>query len=200
MNSRRVYQYACTIVVVVAFVIYQYHSGNPTIHELSLTKSIVQLNRTELLQHGIIARAFVWNREVPCYPPDLPMKEKHGYRNPARNGILFVKLIKVGGSTASGVTMNIAKHEAERRNEKFWICRGRWDHNWASTMLQDRIRSESFTWTIVRDPTQRAISEFFHFEVSRNNVPPSDKNFMDFLTKGKNIEKFRNIYLRIALC
>jgi hypothetical protein len=196
-NRRRTIQYACALSFIVSFVIYHYHSVSPTIHEFHVTKDQGILNRTELLQHGIMARAYTWNSGVPCYPPDLPMKQKDGYRQPALNGILFVKLIKVGGSTATGVTMSIAKHEAERRQEKFWICRGRWDHSWASVMLQDRIRRESFTWSIIRDPTKRAISEFFHFEVSRNDVPATDKNFVDFLTKGKNEEKFRNLYLRM---
>ena len=196
-NSSHVFQYACTLILIVVFALYQYRDVDPTLHEMYVTKNQSNWNRTELLQDGIMARAYTWNKAVPCFPPDAPMKEKNGYRKAARNGILFVKLIKVGGSTATGVTMNIAKHEAERRHEKFWICRGRWDHSWANAMLQDRIRSESFTWTIVRDPTKRVISEFFHFEVSRNNVSSSDKTFMDFLTKGRNAEKFRNLYLRM---
>jgi Sulfotransferase family len=197
ISSTREVRYACAIIFIVTFVLYQYRSIDPTIQVQSSTKNQGKFNGTEVLQDGVLARAYAWNKKVPCFPPDAPMKEKDGYRQPARNGILFVKLIKVGGSTATGVTMNIAKHEAERRHEQFWICRGRWDHSWASTMLQDRIRSESFTWTIVRDPTSRVISEFFHFEVSRNNASPSDKTFMDFLTKGRNVEKFRNLYLRM---
>ena len=208
---RRIYLYIFLLIFIAAFVLYQYRFTDPSFKYTALSSEkkdqlpVGRRYRTELLQDGVMARAYTWNKEVPCFPPDLPMKQKDGFRQPARNGILFIKLIKVGGSTATGVTMSIAKHQAERRREKFWICRGRWDHSWANEMLSDRIRSESFTWTVIRDPTQRAISEFFHFEVSRNNVSSSDQSFMDFLTKGKNaantkgknVAKFRNLYLRM---
>jgi hypothetical protein len=198
IHPSRAVQYVCTLLFVAAVLFYQYRSIDTTTYVQSVTKHDENLNGTETLQQdGVVARAYTWNKGVPCFPPDAPMKLKDGFRQPARNGILFVKLIKVGGSTATGVTMNIAKHEAERRHEKYWICRGRWDHSWASTMLQNRVRSESFTWTVVRDPTSRVISEFFHFQVSRNNVSPSDKNFLDFLTNKRNAEKFRNLYLRM---
>ena len=119
INSSHVFQYACTLILIVVFALYQYRDVDPTLHEMYVTKNQSNWNRTELLQDGIMARAYTWNKALPCYPPDEPMKEKNGYRKAARNGILFVKLIKVGGSTATGVTMNIAKHEAERRHEKF---------------------------------------------------------------------------------
>jgi hypothetical protein len=51
-----------------------------------------------------------------------------------------------------------------------------------------RNRSESFLWTMLREPTKRYASEFFHFEVSRANVAPSDDNFIHFLSKGKHAD------------
>jgi hypothetical protein len=155
------------------------------------------ISKTEFLQDGVVARAFAWNRSLPCFKPDLPMKQQNGYRKPATSGLLFMKLVKTGGSTATGITMRIAKHTAERRHEKFWICRGRWDHNWAFKMLKERRRDDSFTWTVLREPTKRAISEFYHFEVSRNKVSSSDESFIKYLTKGEHSRIQRNLYLRV---
>lgn len=128
---------------------------------------------TERMSHGVIARASNWTGNFPCLEPDAAMQRKDGFRQPATSGFLFLKLQKTGGSTAAGIAMRIAKHTAERNHEDFWICRGRWDHSWAFRMLKDRQRHQSFTWTMLRDPTKRAISEFNHFEVSRKGTPTS---------------------------
>jgi Sulfotransferase family len=54
------------------------------------------------------------------------------------------------------------------------VCRTRHLHGWASEQMFNygrRNRSSSFLWSIVREPTQRYISEFFHFYVSRGQLP-----------------------------
>jgi hypothetical protein len=116
--------------------------------ETSLVTS-PNLVKTEMMEHGVVAQASSWNQPLPCLEPDEAMKGKFGFRAPAMSGFLFLKLVKVGGSTATGVTMRIAKHVAERRNETFWICRGHWDHSYAFKMLEHRDRSQSFTWTLL---------------------------------------------------
>jgi hypothetical protein len=116
------------------------------------------------IPNNVMARAFTWNKQtLPCFPPDFAMSQKYGYRSRIDRGFIFMKLIKVGGSTATGVTMRIAKHEAERRRAKYWICRGRWDHSYATQMFPERVRDISFTWTILRDPTKCVIRDFFPF-------------------------------------
>lgn len=137
----------------------------------------------ESLDYGVNARAFQWNGPMPCFKPDPAMKTLYGYRSPAESGILFMKLQKTGGSTAAGITMRIARNTAIRKREKFWICRGRWDHGWAHHLLYNRNRSQSFTWTVLREPTQRIVSAFFHFEVSRKNRSDSDESFVKFLRR-----------------
>ena len=163
----------------------------------SVINSEKNKNFTEAIREGVFARSFTWNSSLPCLKPDPPMRQKNGFRQPATNGILFMKLVKTGGSTAAGVTMRIAKKTAERSHKKFWICRGRWDHSWAFNMLRNRRREESFTWTLIREPTKRAVSQFFHFEVSRENTPPSDEFFKKYLTTGKNAKIQPNFYLRV---
>ena len=148
---------------------------------------------TEKMSHGVIARASNWTGPIPCLEPDEAMKTERGFREPATSGFLFMKLIKVGGSTATGIAMRIAKHTAERNQENFSICRGRWDHSWAFRMLEHRERDRSFTWTVLRDPTKRAISEFYHFYVSREGKPASYASFKRYRTK----QKWENLYLRM---
>jgi len=46
----------------------------------------------------------------------------------------------------------------------------------------------SFLWTIVRDPTPRYISEFFHFEHSRKGTGTNDASIIRFLRKGKHAD------------
>ena len=149
-----------------------------------------EMRWTERMSHGVVARASNWTGELPCLEPDEAMMSEYGFRQPATSGFLFLKLTKTGGSTAAGIAMRIAKHTAERNNREFWICRGRWDHAWAFRLLKDRKRDQSFTWTILRDPTKRAISEFNHFEVSRKGEPASS-----FINYAKRPNR-NSIYLR----
>jgi Sulfotransferase family len=151
---------------------------------------------TEVLEHGVVARAFNWSQPLPCFQPDELMKGPEGFRQPATSGFLFMKLIKTGGSTATGITMRIAKHTAERDHKNFTICRGRWDHAWGFKMLENRQREMSFTWTLLREPTKRVVSEFFHFEVSRENRSTSDESFEKFLRTDR-VNLHRNFYLKI---
>lgn len=147
----------------------------------------------EVLEYGVVARASNWTGPVPCFKPDERMTGRLGYRSPVDSGFLFMKLQKTGGSTATGITMRIARNTAIRKNETFRFCRGRWDHSWAFHMLRNRSRSDSFTWTVVREPTRRAVSQYYHFQVSRENRSDSDDSFLDFLHDRRNLE---NYYLR----
>jgi hypothetical protein len=56
-----------------------------------------------------------------------------------------------------------------------------------------RNPTKSFLWTIIRDPTKRAVSQFFHFQVSRSKVEPTDKNFIKWIGEEQSIQ---NYYLR----
>jgi len=60
--------------------------------------------------------------------------------------------------------------------------------------ITQRCRDESFLVTFVRDPTQRAIEEFFHQHVSREKWDPTDTNFQHLLLTPPT--KNENMYLR----
>jgi Galactose-3-O-sulfotransferase len=139
---------------------------------------------------GIRARPFQVSDEtyVPCYKPHADWGLVEIQNTPAQRGFLYVKPFKTGSSTTSGVHLRIARNVAQRRRTKEFnitICDSRFDHgpdiHPGYTLFGNRIPNESFLWTILRDPTKRAISQFFHFEVSRAKIEPTDYNFKQFL-------------------
>eukprot|EP00977_Amphora_coffeiformis_P011570 scaffold2780_cov174-Amphora_coffeaeformis.AAC.16 len=140
----------------------------------------------------IYPRAFpVWPYDdYPCFPPDPKMARISVQRSPAHQGFLFVKPMKVGGSTAAGVNARIARRLGKKHG--YLCCKARWDHSMARTLeYGQRIPSQSFLWTVLREPTRRAVSEFFHFEVSRKQVPPTTEEFQKYV-KGLH---FYNYYV-----
>jgi hypothetical protein len=97
-----------------------------------------------------------------------------------QRGIVFLKPMKVGGSTASGINLRLAKNMAERLGKNYPMCENNFDHamGW---MMPTRKRNESFLWTLLRDPTKRAISGFYHFGVSRFGMQENLENFVAFM-------------------
>jgi hypothetical protein len=134
------------------------------------------------------------NESLPCFPPDKDWWQHSVLRSPADTGLLFIKPMKTGGSSAAGVHVRMARHVARRQEQSsFEICKGRWDHTRAHKTFPNRISEKSFLWTVVREPTARAISQYFHFQVSRDNVTATDKNFQRHLTRE---QVYWNYYLR----
>lgn len=169
------------------------HSGRtPPFQNVSLAKKTI---------NGVTARAYEsWPKSVPlpCYPPK-DRKHYHKAASPPDNhrGFLFMKLMKTGGSSAAGINIRIMKHVAEKQKKDFDFCSGRFEHSWGHEMLKNRGRPEreSFTWTVVREPTQRAVSQFFHFEVSRENKTATDHSFQHYLRDAQKI--FGHYYLQV---
>ena len=149
---------------------------------------------TQQKTDGIVIqpRAFpIWPYDdYPCFPPDPQMAKISVQRSPTHQGFLFVKPMKVGGSTAAGVNARIAFRLGKKHG--YICCKARWDHSMARKLEYGlRVRSQSFLWTILREPTRRAMSEFFHFEVSRKQVPPTTEEFQKYV---KN-PHFQNYYV-----
>jgi hypothetical protein len=147
---------------------------------------------------GIITRPFPpWplNASFPCFRPHERWMEMSVQFTPTTNGFLYLKPYKTGSSTASGVHLRIARNVAKRSTESnFDICHTRFDHgpdyNTGFTLFRNRIPEQSFLWTVLRDPTQRAISEFFHIIVSRQKKEPTDHNFKQFLRQSAHITDY----------
>ena len=121
---------------------------------------------------------------IPCFEPEaLPPPQ-------ADTGLLFLKPYKTGSSIASGIDLRIARNVAQRQEKNFTLCKARFDHTQASRTFPNRDQEKSFLWTIVRDPTKRLISQFFHFEVSRKKNEPSDEAFLTYIRNGKMIRDY----------
>jgi len=146
---------------------------------------------------GIISRPFEpWTHPLPCFEPEENWKWQKVVNAPANRGFLFVKPYKTGSSTTSGINLRIARNVAIRQGANYEICKARFDHGpWfypASLLFKNRNKAQSFLWTVIREPTKRAISQFFHMEVSRKNVEPRDAEFKHFLMD--EMKKFMTDY------
>lgn len=109
-------------------------------------------------------------------------------------GMFMIKPMKVGGSTLAGVHMRIL-HEQGQRASTPLVCRGNFRH--ANALQYSSIHEKSVFWSVLRDPTARAISQFFHFSVSREKVEPTDVNFQDFLQpRSTGVGPFWSYYIK----
>lgn len=113
-----------------------------------------------------------------------------------------MKPLKVGSTTAAGVTVRMARLGARRHllrlnssihNETldYTMCQNHFTHgrqiidgvamSVAERIFGARSKSQSFLWTTLRDPTKRMVSQFFHFMVSRSAMEPTDANFRSYI-------------------
>jgi hypothetical protein len=168
----------------------------PIEHDAKLLPPPTRQNvtKTEIL---VKDRAFpVWNRTLPCYHPTddntaIQWWNRKNLKRPATKGLFFLKLLKTGSTTGSSIHVRIAHNLARRLGKEFEVCKTRHLHGWAGPRMYkfgQRDRHKSFLWTLVRDPTSRYISEFFHFEVSRLQKEPTDANAIHFLRHGKHAD------------
>ena len=113
-----------------------------------------------------------------------PFWQKNVYENQDNiptKGLLFVKPMKVGGSTATGIQLRISKNIAKRQNQSFVICENSYDHS-KGHFFQNRDKQQSFLWSLIRDPTDRAISSFWHMHVGKRQTEPTYENFVSILS------------------
>ena len=154
-------------------------------------------------------RAFApWpkDRPLPCFDPMLDVEpgqnwfDKPVQKKPAREGLFYLKLCKTASSTAAGVHLRIARNLARRRGESWPVCRSRFLHGIAGPKMYrfaQRDLTKSFLWTILREPTNRYVSEYFHFEVSRKSTPVNLRSFQRFLRRGPHADHHSLSWLAI---
>mmetsp|Transcript_32983 Transcript_32983/g.75980 ORF Transcript_32983/g.75980 Transcript_32983/m.75980 type:complete len:324 (-) Transcript_32983:405-1376(-) len=139
-------------------------------------------------------RAFpTWpeNTPFPCADAEPDWWLTSVQRSPSKTGLLYVHEMKTGGSAVAGVVLRVAQQVGKRLGKR--ICKNRVDHTAAWRMeYSQRLRSASFLWTVLRDPTKRAVSQFFHFVVSREKAEPTDREARRYLMKPL----WNNYYLR----
>jgi hypothetical protein len=130
---------------------------------------------------------------LPCFHAPNKAKERRSKVH-RKQGLLFLKPVKVGSSTALGVNLRIAEHEAQRQNKTFGRCTATHGHA-QGYYFKDRIPNKSVLWSMIRDPTKRAVSEFFHFIVSREKVEPTPWNFVQYIHSNKINSRNYNLKL-----
>jgi hypothetical protein len=101
----------------------------------------------------------------------------------------MVKVPKAASSTAAGVTLRI-QQEMMNRTERH--CHVEYDHRLASSYAKVNTR-ESFLWTSIRDPTQRALSRVFFTQVSFKGQEPTNELILQALQNPH--EKFGSVSL-----
>lgn len=153
---------------------------NPTNKQTGLLESL-----------GVHPRPYtMWNMNIPlpCFAPEKKWFSRRVGKSPATEGFLFVKSPKTGSSTGAGINLRIASNVAQKQQvNNMTICKNRFHHGTAlQRMYQNRNKTRSFLWSIVREPTARVISRFFHFQVARKRVEPTDENVIDFLKHGRH--------------
>eukprot|EP00977_Amphora_coffeiformis_P003828 scaffold766_cov179-Amphora_coffeaeformis.AAC.11 len=130
----------------------------------------------------------IFNHPFPCYPGSIYLMST----KPAHKGILFQRPMKVGSTTMVGIILRLA-HSKSPWMDRNIKCEHRTNHGTAlSYDYGNRDRSQSFLLGLVRDPTKRAISEFFHFGVSANDISPTDGEFKAYLRVKKTMNYLMN--------
>jgi hypothetical protein len=174
----------------------QPNTRNTSSEDIVVTPKELPLSQSSF--GGITARAFEgWPAEttLPCFPADKNWKDTSSQVSPAIKGFFYLKPYKTGSSTTSGVQLRISRNVARRRRDvDSEMCKSRFDHGPdltpGYTLFKNRNPSESFLWTTLREPTARAVSQFFHFKVSRHKSEPSDSNFKSFLNETHHMQDY----------
>ena len=108
--------------------------------------------------------------------------------------IVFIKSVKVGGSTFSGVLRRVAhRYHLSGVNNDAWITRepGIWANHgriYEMTPKISELKKETILLAMVRNPTDQMFSAFYHFEVSRKHKSDSDENIISFAGTRRNVQ------------
>ena len=112
------------------------------------------------------------------------------------HNIALLKLTKVGGSTASGIVRRIGDHYnvhgvftgRPHREPAIYAQHGCFDALNNSTLT--KWKQPIFLLTVIREPTERKLSKFYHFQVRNNNKTASVENKLNFLKTFKQSDQF----------
>lgn len=131
-----------------------------------------------------------WAHDFPCFPDEPDWKSVTVQRSPSGRGLLFVREMKTASSTLSGVLLRLAHRRGLVVNKSTSSgvetipCRLRISHSSAREMeYHKRDVEKSFLLSLLRDPTKRAISHYFHFIVSQQKHDPTDENFKGYFLR-----------------
>jgi Sulfotransferase family len=116
-----------------------------------------------------------------------------------RFNLVMVKVPKVGSSTLGGVARRIAAHHSmSGYTDSNWIFHepGVWAaHLTRAKLPVAKLKLPSFVFSVVRDPLARAMSEFYHFRVTRKSQHTNDAHRLD-LQKVAFLRNVHNLQMR----
>jgi len=159
------------------------NNGNPTPTDMSM--EIEQTSRAYPIwidkQRAVNSnsRPYGW-----CVSEDLASNDE------SPKGLLFVKVHKCSSSTGAGVTLRIQDGLSKRLNQPnqnqtadaHGTCFAHYNHATARELrFEKRDPSQSFLWSIVREPAQRTLSHYFYFDVSSRNDTATEDGIMTVL-------------------
>ena len=155
--------------------------------QLKLHMPSVYKNVNYTLAHQV-ARPFPsWRHPFPCFPTEPDWYTIKRQKQPSKQGFFYFKARKAGSSTVAGVALRIARAKAKQIRlattaANATHCHTRYGHPAAHRLkYHQRDRLHSFLWSIIREPTKRDVSEFFHFGVSRGaKMSPSRQSFQSY--------------------
>ena len=161
-------------------------------HRPKLTPTYHNVDKTTVLQ---LQRPYSpWNHTFPCFPAEDQWNTVHQLREPTHRGWLYFKARKAGSSTVAGVALRIARNMAQRLQVETPHCHTRYGHPPAHLLnYYQRDKNNSFLWSIIREPTSRHVSEFYHFAVSRSKWEPTDNHFHFYF---RDTTEIHNYYLQ----
>jgi hypothetical protein len=107
--------------------------------------------------------------------------------------MFYAKLMKCSSSTLAGIAVQIARNTAKRlrahnaTNITTPHCLVKADHGSLTFTVKNRDKHKSILWTFIREPSARFVSEFYHFQVSRGGVRPTNDNIKTYALKSNSM-------------
>jgi hypothetical protein len=153
-----------------------------------------------------------WNATFPCYEPENKWRSLKVQNTPTTHGFFYLKPYKTGSSSASGITLRIARNIARKQQQQqqqqrqrqqqgittssHEICRTRFDHGPdyvpGKTLYSNRDKQHSYLWTTIRHPTSRVLSLYYFFTVSRRKKQATETSFQYYI--NYNRKRFQDYY------
>lgn len=149
-------------------------------------KSFKKVARSYINMTGYAGPSTVWKKRTnPTWCVSLPKaKVPHLVTTPAHEGLLFQRPVKTGTTTLTAIMLRMVERYAASPSER---CQYRAMHETSRKLeFGKRDLANSFLWSVVRDPTNKAISRYFHFDVSIGQQEPTDLHFTKIMKRVYN--------------
>jgi len=149
-------------------------------------KSFKKVARSYINMTGYDGPSTVWKKKKnPTWCVSLPKaKVPHLVTTPAHEGLLFQRPVKTGTTTLTAIILRMVERYAASPSER---CQYRAMHETSRKLeFGKRDLANSFLWSVVRDPTNKAISRYFHFDVSIGQQEPTDLHFTKIMRRVYN--------------